>query len=198
MKVEHFALRAPHPLRPYVRGIWKISNAAPGHQERIMPRAVVDVLFPLSGQVVRRRWTENFPGAHQCTLRGRRAKPRRHHRHRRADHASRRQPPRRDGACHPSAARTRDLRHGSGSRARARRRRPDLRATLRCRLVRRPVRHSSRVAARSPEAESADRRRRPGLGILARTPTEAHARAAAESLRYPRATRDGCCSTTSG
>ena len=51
MKVEHFALPPAHPLRPYVRGIWKISNAAPGHGERIMPRAVVDVLFPLSGQV---------------------------------------------------------------------------------------------------------------------------------------------------
>src|SRR6185436_6281975 len=52
MKVEHLTLPPAHPLRPYVRGIWKISNAAPGHRERIMPRAVVDVLFPLSGQVV--------------------------------------------------------------------------------------------------------------------------------------------------
>ena len=52
MRVEHFALPPAHPLRPYVRGIWKISNAAPGHGERIMPRAVVDVLFPLSGQVL--------------------------------------------------------------------------------------------------------------------------------------------------
>ena len=52
MRVEHFAPPLGHPLRPYVRGIWKISNAAPGHHERIMPRAVVDLLFPLAGQVV--------------------------------------------------------------------------------------------------------------------------------------------------
>jgi AraC-like DNA-binding protein len=52
MKVEHFALPLAHPLRPYVYGIWKISNAAHGHRERIMPRGVVDLLFPLSGQVI--------------------------------------------------------------------------------------------------------------------------------------------------
>jgi AraC-like DNA-binding protein len=52
MKVEHFAPPLAHPLRPYVYGIWKISNAAPDHRELIMPRAVVDLLFPLSGQVV--------------------------------------------------------------------------------------------------------------------------------------------------
>ncbi len=52
MKVEHFALPSAHPLGPYVYGIWKISNAAPGHRERIMPRGVVDLLFPLAGQVM--------------------------------------------------------------------------------------------------------------------------------------------------
>jgi AraC-like DNA-binding protein len=52
MKVEHFVLPLAHPLRPYVRGVWKVSNAASGHRERIMPRAVVDLLFPLAGQVV--------------------------------------------------------------------------------------------------------------------------------------------------
>jgi len=52
MKVEHFALAPAHPLRPYLHSIWKISNAAHGHRERIMPRGVVDLLFPLSGRVV--------------------------------------------------------------------------------------------------------------------------------------------------
>jgi AraC-like DNA-binding protein len=51
MKVESFALPPPHPLRPYVHSIWKISNAVPGHRERILPRGVVDLLFPLAGQV---------------------------------------------------------------------------------------------------------------------------------------------------
>jgi AraC-like DNA-binding protein len=52
MKVEYFAPPVAHPLRPYVHSIWKISNAPHGHRERIMPRGVVDLLFPLSGRVM--------------------------------------------------------------------------------------------------------------------------------------------------
>jgi hypothetical protein len=43
MHVEHLGLPLAHPLRRYVYGIWKISNAANGHREPIMPRGVVDL-----------------------------------------------------------------------------------------------------------------------------------------------------------
>src|ERR1700730_7494931 len=49
MQAERYFLPKDHRLRPYVAGIWRHQGGPAGGHERIMPRGVVKLLFPLFG-----------------------------------------------------------------------------------------------------------------------------------------------------
>jgi len=52
MQAERYFLPKDHRLRPYVTGIWRHQGGPAGGHERIMPRGVVKLLFPLCGTLV--------------------------------------------------------------------------------------------------------------------------------------------------
>jgi AraC-like DNA-binding protein len=52
MQAERYFLPRDHRLRPYVKGIWRHQGGTAGGHERIMPRGVVKLLFPLSGSLI--------------------------------------------------------------------------------------------------------------------------------------------------
>jgi len=51
MQASHYAPPAGHPLRPFVHGIWQIGVAHPHWRQRVLPCGIVDLMFPLQGQL---------------------------------------------------------------------------------------------------------------------------------------------------
>ncbi len=49
MHAERYFLPREHRLRPYVKCIWRYQGAPAGGHQRVMPRGIVKLLFPLSG-----------------------------------------------------------------------------------------------------------------------------------------------------
>jgi AraC-like DNA-binding protein len=49
MRGEQIVLSPGHPLAAFVQGIWQISVDAPSWRQRVLPRNIVNVLFPLRG-----------------------------------------------------------------------------------------------------------------------------------------------------
>jgi AraC-like DNA-binding protein len=51
MHATHYAPPAGHPLRPFVHGIWQIRVDHSTWRQRVLPRGIVDLVFPLEGQL---------------------------------------------------------------------------------------------------------------------------------------------------
>jgi uncharacterized protein DUF6597 len=51
MQASHYAPPPGHPLRPFVYGIWQIRVAHSHWSQRVLPRGIVDLMFPLEGQL---------------------------------------------------------------------------------------------------------------------------------------------------
>ena len=51
MQASHYAPPPGHPLRPFVHGIWQICVAHSHWRQRVFPRGIVDLMFPLEGQL---------------------------------------------------------------------------------------------------------------------------------------------------
>jgi len=64
LHVIQYAPPPGHPLRPFVHGIWQIHVAHSHWRQRVLPRGIVDVMFPLEGQLTRRETADEAPVIH--------------------------------------------------------------------------------------------------------------------------------------
>ena len=51
MKAHHWTPPAGHRLHPFVHGIWQLRVSHPHWGQRVLPRGIVDVIFPLEGRL---------------------------------------------------------------------------------------------------------------------------------------------------
>jgi len=51
VKAHHWAPPTGHRLHPFVHGIWQLRISEPRWSQRVLPRGIVDVIFPLEGRL---------------------------------------------------------------------------------------------------------------------------------------------------
>jgi AraC-like DNA-binding protein len=51
LHANHYAPPSGHPLRPFIYGIWQIRVDHSHWHQRVLPRGIVDLVFPLEGQL---------------------------------------------------------------------------------------------------------------------------------------------------
>ncbi len=62
----HYAPPPGHPLHPFVHGIWQIRVDHPHWRQRVLPRGIVDVMFPLEGRLRRTGTGDDGPAIHDA------------------------------------------------------------------------------------------------------------------------------------
>lgn len=53
-----------HPLHPFVHGIWQIHVTHAHWRQRVLPRGIVDIIFPLEGQLTHTGTADDTPAIH--------------------------------------------------------------------------------------------------------------------------------------
>jgi AraC-like DNA-binding protein len=64
LHASHYAPPSGHPLHPFVHGIWQIQVARTPWRQRVLPRGIVDVIFPLEGRLTRSGTAGGAPAIH--------------------------------------------------------------------------------------------------------------------------------------
>lgn len=69
MKAHHWTPPAGHRLHPFVHGIWQLHVFDPHWRQRVLPRGIVDIIFPLEGRLaVTEARTSERPVVHRSAF----------------------------------------------------------------------------------------------------------------------------------
>jgi AraC-like DNA-binding protein len=65
LRATQYTPPSGHPLRPFIRGIWQIRVDHSHWQQRVLPRGIVDLVFPLEGQLTHNGTADDAPVIYQ-------------------------------------------------------------------------------------------------------------------------------------
>jgi len=65
LQASQYAPPSDHPLRPFIRGIWQIRVDHSYWHQRVLPRGIVDLVFPLEGQLTYTGAADDAPVIHK-------------------------------------------------------------------------------------------------------------------------------------